>query len=146
MEKWNLHRRIAMAIIAFIGTSTQRILLGFMVATAFLSMWVSNTAAVMMMVPMGLAITAQVASALKGRPEEKELPKFEKALIFGIGYAGTIGGFGTLIGTPPNIILAAQVQELFDVEISFAGWMLIAVPIVVDSYNYNLALLRKICF
>lgn len=131
MEKWNLHRRMAMAIIAFIGTSTQRILLGFMVATAFLSMWVSNTAAVMMMVPMGLAITAQVAAALKGTPEERDLPKFEKALIFGIGYAGTIGGLGTLIGTPPNIILAAQVQELFGVEISFAGWMMIAVPIVI---------------
>jgi len=131
MEKWNLHKRMALGIIAFIGTSTQRILLGFMVATAFLSMWVSNTAAVMMMIPMGLAITAQVASALKGRPEEKEVPKFEKALIFGIGYAGTIGGLGTLIGTPPNIILAAQVKELFDVEISFASWMLIAVPIVI---------------
>ena len=131
MEKWNLHKRLALAIIAFIGTGTQRILLGFMVATAFLSMWVSNTAAVMMMIPMGLAITAQVAAALKGTPEEKELPKFEKALIFGIGYAGTIGGLGTLIGTPPNIILAAQVKELFGVEISFAGWMLIAVPIVI---------------
>lgn len=130
MEKWNLHKRMALAIIAFIGTSTQRILLGFMIATAFLSMWVSNTAAVMMMIPMGLAITAQVASALKGKPEEQEIPKFEKALIFGIGYAGTIGGLGTLIGTPPNIILAAQVKELFDVEISFANWMLIAVPIV----------------
>ncbi|ARJ38295.1 anion transporter [Sporosarcina ureae] len=131
MEKWNLHKRLALAIIAFIGTGTQRILLGFMIATAFLSMWVSNTAAVMMMIPMGLAITAQVAAALKGTPEEKELPKFEKALIFGIGYAGTIGGLGTLIGTPPNIILAAQVKELFDVEISFAGWMLVAVPIVI---------------
>ncbi|MDV6379505.1 DASS family sodium-coupled anion symporter [Sporosarcina sp. GW1-11] len=131
MEKWNLHKRLALAIISFIGTGTQRILLGFMAATAFLSMWVSNTAAVMMMIPMGLAITAQVATALKGRPEEKELPKFEKALIFGIGYAGTIGGLGTLIGTPPNIILAAQVKELFDVEISFAGWMLVAVPIVI---------------
>ena len=131
MEKWNLHKRLALAIISFIGTGTQRILLGFMTATAFLSMWVSNTAAVMMMIPMGLAITAQVAAALKGTPEEKELPKFEKALIFGIGYAGTIGGLGTLIGTPPNIILAAQVKELFGVEISFAGWMLVAVPIVI---------------
>ncbi|PIC72920.1 DASS family sodium-coupled anion symporter [Sporosarcina sp. P17b] len=131
MEKWNLHKRLALGIIAFIGTGTQRILLGFMTATAFLSMWVSNTAAVMMMIPMGLAITAQVAAALKGTPEEKELPKFEKTLIFGIGYAGTIGGLGTLIGTPPNIILAAQVKELFGVEISFAGWMLIAVPIVI---------------
>ncbi|OLS34694.1 anion transporter [Alkalihalophilus pseudofirmus] len=131
MEKWNLHKRMALAIIAFIGTSTQRILLGFMIATAFLSMWVSNTAAVMMMVPMGLAITAQVAAALKGKPEERDLPKFEKALIFGVGYAGTIGGLGTLIGTPPNIILAAQAQQLFDVEISFARWMLVGVPVVI---------------
>ncbi|MDV2684257.1 DASS family sodium-coupled anion symporter [Alkalihalophilus lindianensis] len=131
MEKWNLHKRMALAIIAFIGTSTQRILLGFMIATAFLSMWVSNTAAVMMMVPMGLAITAQVAAALKGKPEERDLPKFEKALIFGVGYAGTIGGLGTLIGTPPNIILAAQAQQLFGVEISFARWMMVGVPVVI---------------
>ncbi|QQK80351.1 SLC13/DASS family transporter [Salicibibacter cibi] len=130
MEKWNLHKRIALFIIAMIGTSTQRILLGFMVATGFLSMWVSNTAAVMMMVPMGLAITAQVASALKGRPEEEDFPKFEKSLIFGIGYAGTIGGVGTLIGTPPNIILAGQMNEIFGVEISFATWMIFGVPVV----------------
>lgn len=146
MEKWNLHKRLALAIIAFIGTGTQRILLGFMAATAFLSMWVSNTAAVMMMVPMGLAITAQVASALKGRPEENELPKFEKALIFGIGYAGTIGGLGTLIGTPPNIILAAQAQELFGVEISFAGWMLVAVPIVIVLLFSTWMYLGRIAF
>jgi len=131
MEKWNLHRRMALAIIAFVGTSTQRILLGFMIATAFLSMWVSNTAAVMMMVPMALAITAQVASALKDGPEAKHVPTFEKALIFGVGYAGTIGGLGTLIGTPPNIILAAQARQLFDVEISFASWMMIGVPMVI---------------
>src|SRR5690606_1056015 len=107
MEKWNLHKRIALAIIAFVGTSTQRILLGFMLATGFLSMWVSNTAAVMMMVPMALAITAQVTESLKGLPEESDLPAFGKSLLFGVGYAGTIGGLGTLIGTPPNIILAA---------------------------------------
>ncbi|NEU29466.1 DASS family sodium-coupled anion symporter [bacterium LRH843] len=146
MEKWNLHKRMAMAIISFIGTSTQRILLGFMAATGFLSMWVSNTAAVMMMIPMGLAITAQVASALKGKPEEKELPKFEKSLIFGIGYAGTIGGLGTLIGTPPNIILAAQVQELFGAEISFGGWMLIAVPIVVLLLFFTWIYLGRFAF
>lgn len=131
MEKWNLHQRIALGIIAAIGTSTQRILLGFMVATGFLSMWVSNTAAVMMMIPMGLAITAQVAESLKDTPEEKELPRFEKALIFGIGYAGTIGGIGTLIGTPPNIILAGQMDQLFGVTISFATWMLFGVPVVI---------------
>lgn len=130
MEKWELHRRVAIGMISLIGTSTQRILLGFMFATGFLSMWVSNTAAVMMMVPMGLAITSQIASALKERTLLVEVPKFEKALIFGIGYAGTIGGLGTLIGTPPNIILAAQMQQLFDVEISFFNWMLIGVPLV----------------
>lgn len=129
MEKWNLHKRIALGIIAFVGTSTQRILLGFMLATAFLSMWVSNTAAVMMMIPMALAITAQVASALKDTPEAGDIPAFEKSLIFAVGYAGTIGGMGTLIGTPPNIILAAQMRELFDVEISFASWMMIGVPV-----------------
>lgn len=129
MEKWNLHKRIALGIIDIVGTSTQRILLGFMLATAFLSMWVSNTAAVMMMIPMALAITAQVASALKGTPEEQHLHTFEKSLIFGVGYAGTIGGIGTLIGTPPNIILAAQTRELFGVEITFAGWMMVGVPV-----------------
>lgn len=129
MEKWDLHKRIAMVIISLIGTSTQRILLGFMFATGFLSMWVSNTAAVMMMVPMGLAISTQVANQLKGEQKE-EVSKFEKALIFGIGYAGTIGGLGTLIGTPPNIIFAAQVKELFDMEISFASWMMIGLPLV----------------
>lgn len=131
MEKWNLHRRMALAIIAFVGTSTQRILLGFMLATAFLSMWVSNTASVMMMVPMALAITKQVANSLQGTPEAREIPVFEKALLFAVGYAGTIGGMGTLIGTPPNIILAAQARELFGVEISFASWMLVGVPVVV---------------
>lgn len=131
MEKWNLHKRMALAIIDFVGTSTQRILLGFMLATAFLSMWVSNTASVMMMVPMALAITAQVSHALQDTPEADDIPVFEKALIFAVGYAGTIGGMGTLIGTPPNIILAAQARELFGVEISFASWMMIGVPVVI---------------
>lgn len=146
MEKWNLHKRIALFIIAVIGTSVQRILLGFMAATGFLSMWVSNTAAVMMMVPMGLAITAQVASVLKGQPEEKELPKFEKSLIFGIGYAGTIGGLGTLIGTPPNIILAGQLDELFGVNISFATWMLFASPVVIFMLFFTWLYLGKVAF
>lgn len=146
MEKWNLHKRMALAIIAFVGTSTQRILLGFMLATGFLSMWVSNTAAVMMMVPMALAITAQVASTLRGCEGEADIPRFEKSLIFGVGYAGTIGGLGTLIGTPPNIILAAQVQQLFGAEISFAGWMLIGVPLVVLMLAVTWFYLGRVAF
>ncbi len=146
MEKWNLHKRMALAIIDFVGTSTQRILLGFMIATAFLSMWVSNTASTMMMVPMALAITAQVADALKGTPQERDLPVFEKALIFGVGYAGTIGGIGTLIGTPPNIILAAQARQLFDVEITFASWMMVGVPVVILLLSIAWLYLGRVAF
>lgn len=146
MEKWNLHKRMALAIIAFVGTSTQRILLGFMLATAFLSMWVSNTASVMMMVPMALAITKQVSSALQGTPEARDIPVFEKSLLFAVGYAGTIGGMGTLIGTPPNIILAAQVRELFGVEISFASWMLIGVPVVITLLAIAWLYLGRVAF
>ena len=133
MEKWNLHKRIALNIISVIGTSPSQIVFGFMAATGFLSMWVSNTAAVMMMLPIGTAITYQVAQALKNNKENLagEEEKFSKVLIFGIGYAGTIGGLGTLIGTPPNIILAATVQELFGVQISFADWLFFAAPVVV---------------
>ncbi|RKD76451.1 sodium-dependent dicarboxylate transporter 2/3/5 [Sinobaca qinghaiensis] len=132
MEKWNLHKRIALFIINLIGVSTNRIILGFMLATGFLSMWVSNTASVMMMIPIGLAIVYQVTQALKNEEgHESDLKKFEKAIIFGIGYAGTIGGLGTLIGTPPNSILAGTVNELYGVQISFAGFMAFAAPLAV---------------
>ncbi len=131
MERWDLHRRIAMAIVAFIGTGSKRIVLGFMIATGFLSMWVSNTAAVMMMVPIGTAITYQAAQIVKKAGDKSiDIKGFEKAVIFGIGFAGTIGGLGTLIGTPPNIIMAAAVKNLYCVTISFADWMFLAAPVV----------------
>jgi solute carrier family 13 (sodium-dependent dicarboxylate transporter), member 2/3/5 len=131
MEKWNLHKRIAITIVSAIGISPKRIVLGFMMATGFLSMWVSNTAAVMMMIPIGTAIIYQAAAnAKKAKADETALKSFEKTVIFGIGFSGTIGGLGTLIGTPPNIILAATVQKLYDLEISFAQWMFFAAPMV----------------
>ncbi|KZO00246.1 SLC13 family permease [Pseudobacillus badius] len=131
MEKWNLHQRIAMNIVSFLGTGSKRIVLGFMVATGFLSMWVSNTAAVMMMVPIGTAITYQAAQIVKQTGDRTiDIRGFEKAVIFGIGFAGTIGGLGTLIGTPPNIILAAAIKNLYGVTISFADWLFLAAPVV----------------
>lgn len=132
MEKWNLHKRIALLIVTVIGTSPKRIVLGFMLATGFLSMWVSNTAAVMMMIPIGTAITYQaIVNTRKAQGDQGTIKTFEKAVIFGIGFAGTIGGLGTLIGTPPNIILAATIQTLYNVEISFADWLFFAAPIVI---------------
>ncbi|MFG6115998.1 SLC13 family permease [Halobacillus sp. MO56] len=132
MQRWNLHKRIALWIISVIGTSTEKIILGFMVATGALSMWISNTATSMMMVPIGLAIIYQVSDLLKNDDSIDTSPEnfnFGKALMLGIAYSASIGGLGTLIGTPPNTIFAGIVSELYGVEISFARWMLFGVPI-----------------
>ncbi|WP_017381680.1 SLC13 family permease [Paenisporosarcina sp. TG-14] len=131
MEKWNLHKRIALTIISLIGTNTERIILGFMIATGFLSMWISNTATAMMMVPIGLAIIYQVQDALKDDDSidtSKENFGFGKALMLGIAYSASLGGIATLIGTPPNTLLAGAVNEIYGIEITFAQWMLFGVP------------------
>ncbi|ANU22265.1 SLC13 family permease [Planococcus donghaensis] len=132
MEKWDLHKRIALTIISVIGTNTERIILGFMVATGFLSMWISNTATAMMMVPIGLAIIYQVSEALKYNSSidtSKENFSFGKALMLGIAYSASLGGIATLIGTPPNTLLAGAVNEIYGIEITFAQWMLFGVPL-----------------
>lgn len=132
MEKWNLHKRIALTIISAIGTNTERIILGFMVATGFLSMWISNTATAMMMVPIGLAIIYQVSEALKDDDSIDTSQGnfgFGKALMLGIAYSASLGGIATLIGTPPNTLLAGAVNEIYGIEISFAEWMLFGVPL-----------------
>lgn len=131
MEKWNLHRRIAVSIISLVGTNMDRIVLGFMVATGFLSMWISNTATAMMMVPIGLAIIYQVSDALKDNPQidtSKENFGFGKALMLGIAYSASLGGIATLIGTPPNTLLAGTIKKMYGIELSFAKWMLFGVP------------------
>ncbi|TMN21387.1 DASS family sodium-coupled anion symporter [Lentibacillus cibarius] len=132
MEKWNLHRRIALNIITMIGTNTERIILGFMVATGFLSMWISNTATAMMMVPIGLAIIYQVSDQLKDDDSIDTSPEnfgFGKALMLAIAYSASVGGIATLIGTPPNTALAGSIDKLYGIELSFAKWMLFGVPI-----------------
>jgi len=144
MEKWNLHRRIALNIILLVGTSTQRIILGFMVATAFLSMWISNTAAAMMMVPIGSAIIIQAAASKDKRIGHEE--NFGKSIMLGIGYSASIGGAATLIGTPPNMILAGVVNQLFDTQITFGSWMLFALPLVIVLMAATWLYLIKIAF
>lgn len=124
VEKWGLHRRIALAIIAKIGTSPREIILGFMLATGFLSMWISNTATTIMMVPIGIAIISQLACGDKHADDN-----FGKALLLGIAYASSIGGIATLIGTPTNVIFTGVVLDKYGQEISFASWMLFAAPV-----------------
>ncbi len=129
IEKVNLHRRIALAVISLIGTRMRMIVLGFMVATAFLSMWISNTATSVMMLPIGLAIVAQ----FRDHPDtpENEHEEFGKMLMLAIAYSASLGGMATLIGTPPNLVLAGIVKELYEVEINFLDWMLFALPLSV---------------
>lgn len=120
IEKWKLHKRIALHIINVVGTNMSNIILGFMLATAFLSMWISNTATAVMILPVGMAIVIQ----LKDNPAtlQNETSILGKALMLAIAYSASIGGIATLIGTPPNLVFAGIVKQTYNVEISFLQW------------------------
>ena len=108
IERWNLHKRIALNIIRIIGTNMYTIVLGFMVATAFLSMWISNTATTVMVMPMAVSIIKQLKDNPVTPQDENEI--FGKMLMLAIAYSASIGGIATLIGTPPNLVFAGFVQ------------------------------------
>ena len=139
MEKWNFHKRVALVIILFIGTRPSQIILGFMVATAFLSMWISNTATTMMMLPVAIAVVKQIASQASIRGERtvttqhKVEHHFGLALMLGLAYSASIGGVGTLIGTAPNIVFAGFYKSHFpdQPDITFLQWMMIGLPMVI---------------
>ena len=127
IEKWKLHKRIALNIISLVGTKKSNIILGFMIATAFLSMWISNTATAVMILPVGLAIISQ----LKDNPKtiQNENLVFGKTLMLAIAYSASIGGMATLIGTPPNLVLAGVIKTSYNIEINFLQWMSFGLPI-----------------
>ena len=127
IEKWNLHKRITLTIIKTIGTNMYTIVLGFMVATVFLSMWISNTVTAVMIMPIGISIVKQ----LKDNPTtpENENEIFGKVLMLAIAYSASIGGIATLIGTPPNLVFAGFVQKTYGLDISFWQWMEFGLPI-----------------
>ena len=127
IEKWNLHKRIALNIIKIVGTNVVNIILGFMVATAFLSMWISNTASSVMLLPVGMAIVLQLRDNPNTVEDENRI--FGKALMLAIAYSASIGGMATLIGTPTNLVLAGVIQTSFDVEITFSQWFIFGFPI-----------------
>lgn len=146
IERWGLHQRIALTVLLYLGTDTRQLILGFMLVTAFLSMWVSNTATAMMMVPIGTAVISQfdisrtASNSDQAQSDHKtqahessETPSsnFGAALMLGIAYAASIGGVATLIGTPPTAILAGIVQSTIGLRIGFFEWMLFALPIAI---------------
>jgi sodium-dependent dicarboxylate transporter 2/3/5 len=149
MEKWNLHKRIALTIIKLVGTNIRSIILGFMISTALLSMWISNTATTMMMLPIALAVARQFGeffSLEAGDKATKEERKFGLALMLGIAYAASIGGMATLIGTPTNAIFSAVAKEYYDAEVSFSDWMKFGLPLSVLLLFICWAYLTMIAF
>lgn len=126
MEHWGLHRRIAINVVSWVGTGPNRLVLGFMLASAFLSMWISNTATTAMMLPIALAVALLFRSQDQKGPYELGI-----CLMLGIAYSSSIGGISTLIGTPPNALLAATANELLGVQIGFFEWMVVAAPVAV---------------
>lgn len=134
IERWGLHRRIAFRIVSILGTSPRRIVLGFMFATAFLSMWISNTATTLLMLPIALAILSSLEEVLtEGKPEGQpvDLSRLSLALLLGIAYSASMGGLTTLVGTPTNIAFTGVWDELFPhaPEISAGQWMMTFVPL-----------------
>lgn len=130
LEKHRLHERIALNLIRFTGSSGNGIILGFMIATAFISMWISNTATAMMMLPIALSVIHLLKSKEDLKPHElpKQERNFAMGLLLMVGYAATLGGLATIIGTPPNVVFAGLLDEFYHQKLDFGKWMIIGVP------------------
>jgi sodium-dependent dicarboxylate transporter 2/3/5 len=141
MHVWELDRRLALAVLRLAGTSPRRVIAGLMGVTAFLSLWVSNTATSMVMLPIGLSVIAAFARD-KGEGGAGVAPP----LLLGIAYAATIGGMGTLVGTPPNALFAAFMAESYGIEISFVRWLSIGLPLVLILLPLTWFVLTRVAF
>ncbi len=138
MEKWNLHRRVALSIIRITGTRANSIILGFMLATFMLSMWLSNTATTIMMLPIAVSVIDLVKDNYSGKGD---VARFSLVMMLSIAYASNIGGIGTLIGTPPNMVMSAFILEKYHYAIDFMEWMLFATPVALIILMFTFVLL-----
>ena len=128
LERWNLHRRIALAILDRTGTDGRRLIGGFMFVCASLSMWMTNTSTTMMLLPIVLSVIAVIHDNVPDL-SEKNRNNFRIAMLLGLAYSASIGGLATLVGTPPNALLIGYLAENYDLEISFARWMTVGIPV-----------------
>ena len=143
MQRWGLHKRIALSIVNLVGSTPQRMIGGFMLATAFLSMWISNTATAVMMFAVAISI---IELTSENTNDEQASHTFAVALLLGIAYSASIGGVGTLIGTPPNTLLASFMADSYDLQIDFSTWMMVGVPLVFIMLPITWLLLCKVVF
>ena len=153
MEKWGLHERFAYGVLRLVGTNPRRVVLGFMVTTAFVSLWVSNTATAIMMLPIALSVIELVAGRKEHRDAEAggaggggHEDNFAICLLLGLAYAASIGGIGTLIGTPPNLFLASYIENQLGRDVSFVRWMALGVPLVAVFLPATWFLLTRIIY
>ncbi len=128
IEKWNLHKRIALSIIKFTGTNGNNIILGFILATGFLSMWLSNTATTMMMYPIGASVILVIS---KHADPKANIKNFSLTLMLSLAYASNFGGIATIIGTPPNVAYVRHLNEHYKHGIDFVNWMLLCMPLAI---------------
>ncbi|GAA1112844.1 SLC13 family permease [Nocardiopsis composta] len=142
MQRWNLHRRIALTIVAAVGTSPTMLIAGFMIASGFITMWVSNTSTAVMMLPIGVAVIGMVAQLRDGKTD----PNFATALMLGIAYSSSIGSVATLIGTPPNALMAAYLAEEQGIRIGFGQWMMVGLPLAAVFLVIAWFVLTKVVF
>jgi sodium-dependent dicarboxylate transporter 2/3/5 len=143
MERWGLHERVALAIIARVGTAPRRLVAGFMASAALLSMWISNTAATLLLLPIGASIL-QLDDRARGGAERQG--NLAPALLAGLAFGAGIGGIATLIGTPPNALTAAFLQETHGIRIGFARWMAIGVPLALVALPLTYGILVRVVF
>lgn len=145
MERWNLHRRIALNIVQWTGTNANGIILGFMLATGFLSMWISNTATTLMMLPIALSVVGLLVDK-RTDAGGRGVRNFSLCLMLGIAYAANIGGVATLVGTPPNVVFKGILKKSFNIDVSFLDWMLVAFPFSIIMLLGTYYFLVKIMF
>ena len=141
LQRWDVHLRIALRVVRLVGTAPRRLVLGMMVATALVSMWVSNTATAVMMLPIGVSVLA-----LLGRERGGVDPRLSAALMLGIAYAATIGSFGTIIASPPNALLVGYLSETYGIEIGFGQWMAVGMPLSIVFLLLAWLLLTRVVF
>ena len=144
LERWNLHRRIALHTIMCFGGRPTNLVAGKMLATAFLSMWITNTATTIMVLPIAISLIGAVVP--DGKAGSREATNFATAMVLGIAYAASIGGMGSLVGSPTNLLAASYLDQTFGIELTFAGWMAVALPIAVVLLGLAYLVLTRIAF
>lgn len=146
MEKHNLHKRIALNLIKLTGTKANGIILGFMISTAFLSMWISNTATAVMMLPIALSVTELLSGKPATSDQQKPFKLFALALFLSIAYAANIGGTATIIGTPPNVVLSGIISQQYGIDLDFNKWLIIGIPTATILLACTYLLLTRVLF